>query len=49
MELGIPITGRFLVNDSEYTHIEDNTPSMEDNGSPLSQHEWFGHAKHIIS
>ena len=49
MELGIPITGPFLVNDSEETHIVDNTPSMEDTDRPLSPHERFEHAKQIIS
>ena len=49
MELGIPITVPFLVNDSEQTHIEDNTPSMEDTNSSLSPHERFGHGKQIIS
>ena len=49
MELAILITGPFLVNDSELTHVEDNTPNMEDTNSPQSPHERFGHAKQIIS
>ena len=49
MELGIPITGPFLVSDSEQTRIEDNTPSMEDTDRPLSPHERFRHTKQIIT